>query len=188
MGVCECRSINGTRLSLVEWKWNEETGSRYTRCAWGAMGSLIVDRRIGNYIALHLSAWPPSNAEDKGPVKRSSVREMHYPWNFNGMNPNYKYPDGRVCPAVSAYNYGLGWFRDCDGKIYIGHSGGLPGFGSQWRIMPEYGIGVVALQPDLCPDGLHHTVALDTLVKIAGLKASYSSLLLQYWTKENKAG
>ena len=39
---------------------------------------------------------------------------------------------------------GLDWLRDCDGKVYIAHSGGLPGFGSQWRIMPDYGIGVVA--------------------------------------------
>ena len=26
----------------------------------------------------------------------------------------------------------------------MGHSGGLPGFGSNWRILPQYGIGIVA--------------------------------------------
>ena len=154
-------------------KWNEETLLHDTPDgSWGAMGSMISSiEELGNYMALHLSAWPPSNMEDKGPVKRSSVREMHYPWNFNGLNANYKYPDGRTCPAVSAYNYGLGWVRDCDGKVYIGHSGGLPGFGSQWRIMPEYGIGVVAFaNRTYAPIGFINTIVLDTIVKIAGLQ------------------
>jgi hypothetical protein len=45
---------------------------------------------------------------------------------------------------VSAYAYGLRWAKDCDNRVYIGHTGGLPGFGSQWNIMPDYGIGVVS--------------------------------------------
>jgi hypothetical protein len=44
---------------------------------------------------------------------------------------------------TSAYGYGLRWSKDCEGKVYVGHSGGLPGFGSNWLIMPEYGIGVI---------------------------------------------
>ena len=28
--------------------------------------------------------------------------------------------------------------------VTVGHSGGLPGFGSQWRILPDYGIGVIS--------------------------------------------
>ena len=44
---------------------------------------------------------------------------MHHPWRFNGLNPNYKYPDGRACAVASAYSYGLGWLRDCDGKISL---------------------------------------------------------------------
>ena len=154
--------------------WNEETLLHDTPDgSWGAMGSMISSiEEFGNYMALHLAAWPPNNAKDDGPVKRSSVREMHHPWRFNGLNPNYRYPDGRNCAAATAYNYGLGWFRDCDGKIYIGHSGGLPGFGSQWRIMPDYGIGVMAFaNRTYAPMGFINTQVLDTLVKLAGLKA-----------------
>ncbi len=153
--------------------WNEEVLLHDTPDgSWGAMGSMITSiEEFGNYMALHLAAWPPSNDEDKGPVKRSSIREMHHPWNFNGLNPNYRYPDGRNCGAASAYNYGLGWFRDCDGKTYIGHSGGLPGFGSQWRIMPDYGIGVVAFaNRTYAPMGFVNTLVLDTIVKSAGLQ------------------
>jgi CubicO group peptidase (beta-lactamase class C family) len=154
-------------------KWNEEQLLHDTPDgSWGAMGSMIssIDE-FANYMALHLSAWPPSNAKETGPVKRSSVREMHHPWRFNGFNPNYKYPDGRNCAIASAYCYGLGWSRDCDNKVAIGHSGGLPGFGSQWRIMTDYGIGVVAFaNRTYAPMGYINTLVLDTLIKIAELK------------------
>lgn len=154
-------------------RWNEEQLLHDTPDgSWGAMGSMITSiDEFAKYMAFHLSAWPPSNATETGPVKRSSVREMHFPWNFNGLNPQYKYPDGRICPSASAYNYGLGWFRDCENRIFIGHSGGLPGFGSQWRIMPDYGIGVVAFaNRTYAPMGFINTRVLDTLVKLAGLQ------------------
>jgi CubicO group peptidase (beta-lactamase class C family) len=87
------------------------------------------------------------------------------------MNTRYRYPDGRTCALATAYGYGLGWSRDCDGKIFIAHSGGLPGFGSQWRIMPDYGIGVVSLaNRTYSPMGGINTLVLDSLVKMAKLK------------------
>lgn len=154
-------------------KWNEEELLHDTKeGSWGAMGAMIssIDE-FGNYMAFHLSAWPPNNAKDDGPIKRSSVREMHHPWRWNGFNPNYKYPDGRICPITTAYCYGLGWMKDCDGKTYIAHSGGLPGFGSQWRIMPEYGIGIVSFaNRTYSPMGFVNLKVLDTIIKIAGLK------------------
>ena len=154
-------------------KWNEEQLLHDTKDgSWGAMGAMIssIDE-FGNYMAFHLSAWPPGNAKDDGPIKRSSVREMHHPWRFNGLNLNYTYPNGRVCPIVTAYCYGLGWTRDCDGRVYIAHSGGLPGFGSQWRIMPDYGIGVVAFaNRTYAPMGPINMQVLDTLIKLADLQ------------------
>jgi len=154
-------------------QWNEEELLHDTPDgSWGAMGSMIssIDE-FANYMALHLSAWPPNNLKDDGPVKRSTVREMHHPWRFNGFNANYKYPDGRTCAIVSAYSYGLGWTRDCEGRVYIAHSGGLPGFGSQWRIMPDYGIGVAAFANRTYAGlGGVNLKVLDTIIKIAGLQ------------------
>ena len=67
--------------------------------------------------------------------------------------------------------YGLGWTKDCEGKVWVGHSGGLPGFGSQWRIFPDYGIGVVAFANlTYAPTGSINAAVLDTIVKIADLK------------------
>ncbi len=154
-------------------KWNEEVLLHDTKDgSWGAMGAMIssIDEFAG-YMAFHMSAWPPNNAKDDGPIKRSSVREMHHPWRWNGFNANFKFPDGRTCAVTAAYCYGLGWVKDCDGKTYISHSGGLPGFGSQWRIMPDYGIGVVAFaNRTYAPMGTINLRVLDTLIKIAGLQ------------------
>lgn len=153
--------------------WNEEILLHDTKDgSWGAMGAMIssIDE-FANYMAFHMSAWPPNNAKDDGPIKRSSVREMHHPWRWNGFNPGFTFPDGRVCAVTAAYCYGLGWLKDCDGKTYIAHSGGLPGFGSQWRIMPDYGIGVMAFaNRTYAPMGSINLRVLDTLIKIAGLQ------------------
>lgn len=154
-------------------KWNEEVLLHDTKeGSWGAMGAMIssIDE-FANYMGFHLSAWPPNNALDNGPIKRSSVREMHHPWRWNNFNPNYKFPDGRTCAITAAYCYGLGWMKDCEGKTYIAHSGGLPGFGSQWRIMPDYGIGIVSFaNRTYSPMGFVNLKVLDTIIKIAGLQ------------------
>ncbi len=155
-------------------KWTEEAllndppdGS------WGAMGSMIssIDE-FSRYMALHMSAWPPSNAAENGPVRRASIREMHHPWRFIGMNPNFTYPgSNRVCATASAYGYGLNWLRDCESRVYLGHGGGLPGFGSHWRVMPEYGIGIVAFG-NVTYAGLANVnlQIFDLIIREAGLK------------------
>lgn len=139
---------------------------------WGAMGGMITTiEDFSKYVALHLSAWPPRSEKENGVLKRSSLREMHYPWNFAALNAKYIYPSGRPCATASAYAYGLRWQKDCEGRTSIGHSGGLPGFGSNWQILPDYGIGVVCFSNvTYAPTSLINTQVLDTLIAVAGLK------------------
>ncbi|RIV23707.1 class A beta-lactamase-related serine hydrolase [Fibrisoma montanum] len=140
--------------------------------SYGAMGGLITSiEDFSKYVALHQAAWPPRSDSDNGPVKRSSIREMQQPWQFSGLYPDAKSASGKVCPTTTAYGYGLGWGKNCAGMVNVGHSGGLPGFGSQWRILPDYGIGVISYA-NLTYAGLGgiNTVVLDTLVSIGGLK------------------
>lgn len=154
-------------------KWNEEELLHDTPDgSWGAMGSMISSvNEFANYMALHLSAWPPNNSKENGPVKRSSIREMHYPWRFNGFDGSLGYVNGKTCPLATAYGYGLRWTSDCEGRINIAHSGGLPGFGSQWRIMPDYGIGVLAFaNRTYAGVGAVNLKVLDTIITMAGLK------------------
>jgi CubicO group peptidase (beta-lactamase class C family) len=58
--------------------------------AYGAMGGLITTLEdFSQYTALHLSAWPERDETENGPLKRSSLREMQFPWNISGFNPKY---------------------------------------------------------------------------------------------------
>lgn len=53
----------------------------------------------------------------------------------------------------------------------IGHSGGLPGFGSQWRFLPDYGIGIVSFANlTYAGTGTINLRVLDTLIALAGLQ------------------
>jgi CubicO group peptidase (beta-lactamase class C family) len=139
--------------------------------AWGAMGGMITSiEDFSKYMALHLSAWPPRSDKENPVLKRSSLREMHHPWNLSSLNWNYAYPSGRKCPTASAYTYGLRWTKDCEDRIGLGHSGGLPGFGSNWQVLPEYGIGVVCFSNiTYAPTTGINTQVLDTLVRLAKL-------------------
>ena len=132
---------HGYRWLNNTWKEEEMLHSG----AYGAMGGLLTSLEdFCRYMIFHLSAWPPRNGEDKGPVKRSTIREMQQPGKISGFYTQGKTAAGDPCPRLSAYNCGLVWSKDCTGKESIGHNGGLPGFGSSWIILPEYGIGIVS--------------------------------------------
>ncbi|UOK43646.1 MULTISPECIES: serine hydrolase domain-containing protein [Flavobacterium] len=139
---------------------------------YGAMGGMITSiEDFGKYTALHLSAWPPRNDTDNGPIKRSSIREMQFPSNMGSFDPQNTYPYDRICPTVGAYCYGLGWRKYCNNNVYVGHSGGLPGFGSNWKIMPDYGIGIISFSNLTYANmNLINLKVLDTVISLAKLK------------------
>lgn len=139
---------------------------------YGAMGGMITS--IGDfakYVALHQAAWPERNNLEDKVIKRSTVRAMHQPYTFIGLNPNYQFPSGKKLATTTSYSYGLNWMHDAEGKTSIGHSGGLPGFGSNWRFLPEYGLGVIFFaNHTYAPTSTMNLIVLDTLVQIAKLQ------------------
>jgi CubicO group peptidase (beta-lactamase class C family) len=140
--------------------------------AYGAMGGMITTMDdFSKYVAFHLAAWPARNDAETGVVRRSSLREMHHLWNLNQLVANYKYPSGRVCPILLGYGYGLNYTRDCDNKIIVGHSGGLPGFGSNWRILQDYGVGVISFSNLTYASASNFNMqVIDTLITLAKLQ------------------
>jgi CubicO group peptidase (beta-lactamase class C family) len=141
--------------------------------AYGAMGGLLTSiEDFSKYVIFCQSAWDyNSNADNNKILKASSLREMQMPWNFSALSSQFKYPNGRLCPQVSAYGYGLRWTKDCYQRIMVGHSGGLPGFGSNWRILPDYNIGIISFANlTYASAGLVNLAALDTLIHLAQLK------------------
>lgn len=139
--------------------------------AYGAMGGMLTTMDdFAKYTAFHLSA-SVSDAKESPVLKRSSLREMHQPWNISAFNIENKIANGKPFPFVSAYGYGLRWIEDAEHKVGIGHSGGLPGFGSNWKILPKYGIGIISFaNRTYAPVSGLNAHILDTLVAIAHLK------------------
>jgi CubicO group peptidase (beta-lactamase class C family) len=112
--------------------------------AYGAMGGLITSiEDFSKYVQFHLSAWPPRSGEETGPLKRSSVREMHNP-QFNFLNPWDTDWNDEPCTSMIGYGYGLGISMNCKRMKRVSHGGALPGYGSNYAFFPEYGIGLMA--------------------------------------------
>ncbi|MDZ7897095.1 MAG: serine hydrolase [Arcicella sp.] len=139
--------------------------------AYGAMGGMLTTiEDFGKYMAFHLSALV-SDKPESAVLKRSSLREMHQPWNLSALNVQNKNAQGQICPTVSAYGYGLRWVKDCNQIINIGHSGGLPGFGSNWKMLPDFGISFISFaNRTYAPASGLNTQILDTLIALGHLK------------------
>lgn len=158
----------GYRWLDEEWKPEE----LLSHGVFGAIGGLIVSiDSFSRYAALYQQAWPPRNDPDTGFVKRSTLREMQQPMIFRELSAKHQFSDGREFAFGSLYGYGLGCMCDTLGRTYVGHSGGLPGFGSNWYIMPEYGLGVILLaNVTYAPAAKINVELLDTLLSKTQLK------------------
>src|SRR5262245_19478559 len=131
------------------YRWNGSSWEEEIPLAdgsFGAMGGLMTSGRdLGRYVAFMLSAWPPRDDEDKGPVKRSSVREMQQGQRFSSLTAKTATATGPMTAVTRAYAYGLNSASDCSYRFLVSHGGGLPGFGSNMTWLPEYGVGVYAM-------------------------------------------
>jgi CubicO group peptidase (beta-lactamase class C family) len=157
------------------YRWEEEQWKQEKLLhdgVFGPMGGMISSiEDFAKYMALHLNAWPPRDSADPGPLRRSSIREMHQPGRISGLVSDARKSDGNSCPTVTGYAFGLGWTRDCDGRVALAHSGGLPGFGSNWRILPDYGIGIVTLaNRTYAPGSAINTTILNLILDKAKLQ------------------
>ncbi|MEY4848633.1 MAG: Penicillin-binding protein [Pseudomonadota bacterium] len=112
--------------------------------AFGAMGGMLTSiEDLGRYVGLYLQAWPARDGADTMPLSRASLREMQQ------TGRERRATVGRTAqgePELNAggYGYGLRVSQSCRFAHVVAHSGGLPGFGSQMRWLPEYGVGLIA--------------------------------------------
>ena len=143
----EPKSVPVERLSKG-YRWEDEQWKEEPQLpdgAFGPMGGLLTSiRDLGRYVALYLDAWPPRDEAESPVIRRASLREMQ-----QSARPRptvvTRSPDGRVQINAGGYGYGLGISETCAFGHIVAHSGGLPGFGSQMRWLPEYGVGLIGL-------------------------------------------
>src|SRR5215208_5562366 len=114
--------------------------------SFGAMGGLWTNAHdLSRYVAFLMSAFPPRDEPERGPIKRSSAREMQQAWRAQPASAFRATVDAPLQLGVSSYAYGLGVSQDCRFGHVVGHGGGLPGYGSLMRWLPEYGVGLIGL-------------------------------------------
>jgi CubicO group peptidase (beta-lactamase class C family) len=114
--------------------------------SFGAMGGLWTSTRdLARYVAFLMSAYPPRDETERGPIKRSSAREMQQVGRFQPGGAFRGAVDGPLQFGAGGYGYGLGVSQDCRFAHSVGHGGGLPGYGSLMRWLPEYGVGLIAM-------------------------------------------
>lgn len=114
--------------------------------SFGPMGGLWTSARdLGRYVAFLMSAFPPRDEIERGPVRRSSAREMQQAARIEGALAYRGAVDAPLQLSVNSYGYGLGVSQNCRFGYLVGHSGGLPGYGSLMQWLPEHGVGLVAM-------------------------------------------
>ena len=73
---------------------------------FGSMGGLLTTATdLGRYVAFHLSAWPPRDDGEAGPVNRASVREMAHLWTPSNLTASR--PNGVLQASETGYGFGL---------------------------------------------------------------------------------
>src|SRR5215471_9329140 len=137
---------------------------------FGSMGGLLTTATdLSKYVAFHLSAWPPRDDEEAGPVRRASVREMAHLWTPSNLTASVA--NGVLQASESGYGFGLRVTSDCRFEHIVAHGGGLPGFGAYMAWLPEYGVGMFAMAT-LTYSGPAEPIsrAWDEMLKTGGLR------------------
>ncbi len=138
-----------------------------------ACGGLITTLEdFTKYMRFHLDAWPARDGVDHGPLRRGTVREMQKPYVLSALGSKNTLLDGVTPnPSVSFYGNGLGWTVDSRQIVTLAHTGGLPGYGSHFRFLPDYGLGVFAFaNRTYTPAARACSKAVNLLIEHANLK------------------
>jgi hypothetical protein len=151
-------------LGMTSTTWTRPEGRpvaepyRWTEGGWRHDGEPVGDgaiapmgglwstvRDLATWIGFFQDAWPPRDDPDVGPLPRWARREMQQLRRVDDVRSGRPRPDGPS--RTIAYGYGIGLAIRHDPRLghVVGHSGGLPGYGSHMRWLPAHGVGVVGL-------------------------------------------
>ena len=114
--------------------------------AFGAMGGLQTSANdYAKYVAWLLSAWPPRDGADAGPVKRATCASSRRARTIRQLRQRFGKSGDVACLQASTYGMGMIVAVDCDLGLTLSHGGGYPGYGSYVLLLPDYGVGIFAL-------------------------------------------
>jgi CubicO group peptidase (beta-lactamase class C family) len=110
--------------------------------AFAAIGGLwTTTRDLARWVEFFLSAYPPRNEPERGPLKRSTAREMQESVRTWYSDARRAALDAPLRMRAAGYGYGLIASSNCRFRRIVWHNGGLPGYGSLMQWFPEQGVG-----------------------------------------------
>jgi CubicO group peptidase (beta-lactamase class C family) len=126
-------------LRWLDDQWVEElpTPPDGTIAPMGGLWTTIAD--LARWIAFLADGFPARDGADEGPLNRASRREMQTPQRYAGQRTL------RELRIPASYGYGTTVLDEPTHGTVVGHSGGLPGYGSNMRWRPGGSIGVLAM-------------------------------------------
>ncbi|HET9309976.1 MAG TPA: serine hydrolase [Actinomycetota bacterium] len=131
------------RIQDREWRHEGEPVGDGELAPMGGLWSSVRD--LARWVAFFTDAFPPRDEGDEAPLPRWARREMQQLRRFDELTRLRPSPSGPARMTATGYGIGLGIRIDERLGVSVGHSGGLPGYGSHMRWLPDHGIGVVGL-------------------------------------------
>ncbi|HEX4451050.1 MAG TPA: serine hydrolase domain-containing protein [Kofleriaceae bacterium] len=138
-------------------------------------------RDMARYAAFLLAAYPPRDDNDRGPIRRATIREAQHGGFVEHVSVASK-PDakpGEPSVALHSSAYGFGWVQEqtCKETDRIWHNGAIDSYRAALVLRVDRGIGVVVLTNFGAVDPLAFADrAVDALVATGAMKPRVPSL------------
>jgi hypothetical protein len=118
-----------------------------------------------SYVSFLLDAWTDRNPAAAKIAAKPSRRELAQAAAFPAIQAADA-ADPTSCASAAVYGFGMRIYGDCRFRHSFGHSGGLPGYGSNVLLIPEHDIGVFAIrEPHVCTGGASRQAGVSEAVR-----------------------
>ena len=153
------------RVQDRDWVHEGEPLGDGTIAPMGGIWTTVRD--LARWVGFFTDAFPPRDGADDGPLPRWARREMQQLRRVDELARLRPSPSGPSRMAVTGYGVGLSVRIDERLGVSVGHSGGLPGYGSHMRWLPEHGVGIIGLSN--VTYGNMHAACIEALEVLADL-------------------
>jgi len=110
----------------------------------GAGGIYSSVRDMARYAGFLLAAYPPRDDDDRGPIRRATIREAQH--SGFALEPHVSRKPGDPSIDLDASSYGFGWVRQQSCTTdQIWHNGAIDSYRAELALRTSSGVGVIVL-------------------------------------------
>lgn len=141
----ESSIAKGYRLIEGELVEEQDAWAPCSGDAAGFGGLYLSVADLAKWVAFLLSAWPPRDGAEHPVLRRKSLREMQRCANLSSSFMSAEVSAHAQSLEAKGYAFGLFAAETQEFGRLVGHSGGLPGYGSHMVWLPDRDIGILTL-------------------------------------------